>query len=69
MWERLDETMGQPKSYLLQDDGDWSRLKRPDLNVPNRLRDVRVHSTLCRPFSHGIAGIERLYDDAVSARL
>jgi uroporphyrinogen decarboxylase len=32
--------MGQPKSYLLQDDGDWSRLKPPDLNVPERFCDV-----------------------------
>ena len=40
MWERLDETMGQPKSYLLKDDGDWSRLRPPDLNVPERFRDV-----------------------------
>jgi len=40
MWERLDETMCQPKSYLLRDDGDWSHLRPPDLNVPNRFRDV-----------------------------
>jgi uroporphyrinogen decarboxylase len=43
-WERLDDTMGQPKSYLLQDEAAWGRLKPPELAVPERFREVPAFS-------------------------
>ncbi len=66
-WERLDETMGQPRSYLLET---WEDL--PPCASPTRMR--RSVSTGCRnsaavrrPLSPGEPRPERIHDHVVSA--
>lgn len=39
-WERLDETMGQPQSYLIQDWSDLEKLKVPDAAAPGRFQAI-----------------------------
>lgn len=39
-WERLDETMGQPKDYLIQDWSDLNELSPPDPTAPYRFEQI-----------------------------
>lgn len=39
-WERLDETMGQPKSYLLREWSDLATLAAPPVAAPERFRAI-----------------------------
>jgi uroporphyrinogen decarboxylase len=39
-WQRLDETMGQPRSYLIDDWADLARLQAPDPRAPFRFAGV-----------------------------
>ncbi len=64
-WERLDETMGQPSSYLIQDWGDLEKLAVPDPADPERFRDVpeftRRYADRFRMAALGLSGFTTMW--------
>jgi|Deesub1362A_J573_1020465.scaffolds.fasta_scaffold02773_2 hypothetical protein len=64
-WERLDETMGQPRSYLLQEWEDLSTLQVPDPAAPWRFASVseftRKYFDRYRLASLGLSGFTTMW--------
>ena len=64
-WERFDETMGQPQSYLIHDWGDLTRLSVPDPTTPSRFRDVSAfaarYADRFRMASLGLSGFTTMW--------
>ncbi len=64
-WERLDETMGQPKDYVLADWDNLSKIDIPDPADPQRFMDIpefnRKYSDRFRMAALGLSGFTTMW--------
>ncbi len=69
-WERMDDTMGQPNTYVVESWNDLPALRIPEPAAEWRFDGVaRVDRTLCRSLSCRQPRAERVHLHVVSARI
>ena len=64
-WERLDETMGQPKDYVLANWDNLSKMDIPDPTAPQRFKDIpdfnRKYPDRFRMAALGLSGFTTMW--------